>query len=220
MKKAANIFLVCAAFCTLVLLNNQSMDESTQEIWKDVVGYEGYYQVSNLGRVKSMSRKVKSPLRNNTVVTKREKILKQGKNKLGYRSVTLQRDTHIKCISVHRLVASVFIKNPLKLPVVAHNDSDPSNNIVDNLRWTTQSDNIQQAFNEGRKVVSSISSFKKGVPSKNRKKVNQYSLDNLLLRNWDCITDIQNQTGFNRPNICKALKGKISSAYGYKWKYS
>ena len=101
------------------------------EIFKDIKGYEGLYQVSNLGRVKSLG--------NNK--TRKERILKQGKNKAGYLQVGLCKDGKSERFLVHRLVAEAFISNPTDLPQVGHLDENPSNNQVKNLCWCSAKDN-------------------------------------------------------------------------------
>ena len=107
-----------------------------EEVWKDVVGYEGSYQVSNLGRVKSIDRNIKGqhfP----------EKIMKQQENRYGYKTVSLSKKGKHTRAFVARLVAIAFIPNPDNLPCVGHKDDIPSkeNNTVENLYWTTFEDN-------------------------------------------------------------------------------
>ena len=94
------------------------------EEWRDIEGYEGLYQISNLGRVKSFPRP-----------TTPGGILKINKRKDGYCSVMLCKNGKTKRFSVHRLVAQAFIPNPNNLPIINHKDENPSKNIVDNLEW-------------------------------------------------------------------------------------
>ena len=97
-----------------------------EEIWKDIKGYEGLYQVSNLGRVKSLK-------------FGKERILKPGRKKIGYLIVLLYDNNGIcKWFRIHRLVAEAFIPNPNNLPEVNHKDEDKSNNRVSNLEWCTR----------------------------------------------------------------------------------
>lgn len=108
-----------------------------EEIWKPVKGYEGYYEVSNLGRVRSIDRVVVDTVRNCERLLK-GKVLVQNDKENGYKTVVFCKEhkTHNKY--VHRLVAEVFIPNPDNLPQINHKDEDKTNNRVDNLEWCTQ----------------------------------------------------------------------------------
>ena len=116
------------------------------EEWKDIPNYEGYYQVSNFGRVKSLCRVI----HRNKVgsVTVPERILKQT-DSFGYKYVSLNKKDAYKRCRVHRLVACAFIPNPYNLPQVNHKDEDTSNNRADNLEWCDQEYN--QSYGTGRK---------------------------------------------------------------------
>ena len=124
--------------------------EPIKEIWKDVKGYEGLYQVSNLGRIKSFNGY------DGHKYIRREKILNPYKQKSGenyYRSVVkLIKNKNSKDYKVHRLVAKAFIPNPNNLPVINHIDGNPLNNRIDNLEWCTQKHNVEHAINMGLKV--------------------------------------------------------------------
>lgn len=110
-----------------------------KEIWKDIPGYEGLYQVSNLGRIKSMKRYTKIP---NAIRIEKEKILKLGKRN-GYYVINLCKKNKRKSYQVHRLVAQAFIQNPKNKPYINHIDYDPTNNKVKNLEWCTQKENVE-----------------------------------------------------------------------------
>lgn len=101
-----------------------------QEIWKDVVGYEGLYQVSNMGRVKSFCQSTKFH-------KQKEFILKPSLINTGYEVVTLYSKEKRKKFQIHRLVATAFIPNPNNLPCVNHKDENKVNNCVSNLEWCT-----------------------------------------------------------------------------------
>jgi NUMOD4 motif len=127
------------------LIQYFSMNE--KEIWYDIPGYAGVYQLSNLGNVKSLERRL---IRSNgRRIHIKERILKQSLNN-GYLQVCLKRNGESRTFGVHQLVALVFIPNPNNLPCVLHIDNNQQNNCVLNLRWGTQLDNITQAWNEGR----------------------------------------------------------------------
>lgn len=118
------------------------------EIWKDIVGYEGYYQVSNLGRVRSVDRVIFS--KNGAAYHYKQKIRKFSKNAKGYLNVSLTKGCITKTYLVSRLVAIAFIPNPNNLPQVGHKDDsrNKENNCVDNLYWTT---NLENSNTAGRK---------------------------------------------------------------------
>lgn len=113
------------------------------EIWKDVVGYEGLYQVSNLGRVRSTDKYDRLG-RFHT-----GKILAIKDNGAGYLTLPLNRDGKHKMMLVHRMVAKAFVDNPNGYPQVNHIDGDKTNNVFTNLEWCTQSHNVKHAVNLG-----------------------------------------------------------------------
>ena len=111
-----------------------------EEIWKDIEGYEGLYQISNLGRVKSFPRK--------GTQTKKEKILKEKRDKKGYCFVSLN-NVGAKPYKIHRLVAQAFIPNLENKPQINHIDGDKTNNRIDNLEWCNNSENQIHAYKKG-----------------------------------------------------------------------
>jgi hypothetical protein len=121
------------------------------EIWKDIIGYEGLYQVSNLGRVKSVARYTEC---NKGLRYQDAKIIKQSKItvKQRYPRVSLYKNNKRKGILVHRLVAQAFIPNPNNYPYVLHINHNPANYHVTDLEWGTQSENIKQCYNSGRRI--------------------------------------------------------------------
>lgn len=130
--------------------------DNSKEIWKDIQGYEGLYQVSNLGRVKSLY--------------KGGTILKGSVNNRGYHIVMLYKGGKYKHLLIHRLVAQAFISNPQKLPQVNHKDEDKFNNSVSNLEWCTNIYN--NLYHDKAKRVG----VKEGKP------VAQYTLSGKLVR--------------------------------------
>ena len=134
-----------------------------KEIWKDIKGYEGYYQVSNLGRVRSLKRVVGAGKNaNHSTQTLNGRILKSAYTKK-YVTTILSKDGKTKCFSVHKLVAEAFIPNPDNLPCVNHKDENKHNNKVDNLEWCTYKYNNEY---NGRvdKCKHKISNTLKGKP--------------------------------------------------------
>lgn len=102
-----------------------------KEIWKDIVGYEGKYQVSNCGNIRSLNYNKTGAIKNISPSVK----------KTGYKTVNLQTGSMFKCYLLHRLVAQAFIPNPDNKPVVNHKNGDKSDNKVKNLEWCTHKDN-------------------------------------------------------------------------------
>lgn len=153
-----------------------------EEIWKDIEGYEGLYQVSNLGRVKSLERKCKVL---NGYRTVNERIRSLNKNRYGYITVSLNKNNKTKICTIHRLVAIAFIENPENKIQVNHIDGDKSNNTVDNLEWVSQEENMQHAVNTG---------LLKFTEERN------YKISSAL--------KYKNKTQSHRENISKSTKGK------------
>ena len=167
--------------------------EKKQEIWKDIAGFEGLYQISSWGRVKSLKNG-------------KEKILRSGVDGGGYLYVVLYKDRKYKNYKVHRLVANAFIPNPDNLPVINHIDECKTNNFVGNLEWCSYSYN--NSYNCAAK--------KRG--EKLSKQVGQYSLDGELLKVWTSLNEAE-RNGFNEGNICSCCKGKRKTHGGFIWKY-
>lgn len=175
-----------------------------KEIWKDIPGYEGLYQVSNLGNINSL----KKYNVNTGIYEEREKILKKSYDKRGYQTITLINKTKRKTRTVHRIVAEAFIPNPNDLPQVNHKDEDKTNNCADNLEWC---DNLYN-YNYGTRIER--------VTAKLKKKVKQYSLNGILIAEYDGIRDAAKINGFKASScISECCKGKRKTAYGYIWKY-
>ena len=117
------------------------------EIWKDVVGYEGFYQVSSLGRIRSYDRHVNHNY--GGMAIKKGKILSQTDNSSGYLSVGLTKYNRTRTTRVNRIVAKAFIPNPENKPQVNHRDGSKHNNIASNLEWATASENVIHSWRNG-----------------------------------------------------------------------
>ena len=172
-----------------------------KEIWKDIKGYEGLYQVSSLGRIKSMERIA----RNNHRV--RERILKTYIDKDGYIKCCLCKEGKRKPLMVHRLVAKAFIPNVNNYPVVNHKDEVKDNNIVDNLEWCTAKYNS----NYGTSIKRMSEKLKKRyLTTQNRYNTNSKIV--VLLNNgmlFESTEDAANYCGLSRQMvayICKGIK--------------
>ena len=167
------------------------------EIWKDIEGYEGLYQVSNLGRVKSL----------NYHRTGKEGILEGYGN--DYLQVNLCKDGNREQPLVHVLVATAFIENPDNLPEVNHKDENKYNNCMDNLEWCSHSYN--NTYNDKAKKVGK--KLSKSVIGINK-------ISGLILE-FPSTCEASRQTGIDQGNITKCCKGKrYKSAGGYIWHYA
>ena len=122
------------------------------EEWKDIEGWENKYQVSNMGRIKSVERQVEvySPKKNGTFIkTFYEKLLKPRRSSNNYQNITLYKDGKTYCYTIHRLVANAFIPNINNLEEINHMDGDKTNNSIYNLEWISHEDNIKHAIENG-----------------------------------------------------------------------
>ena len=176
------------------------------EIWKDIEGYEGLYQVSNCGRVKRLAGVVKGNWKQGER-RQEERVLKPLHCRLDYQAVSLSKDGKMTHYLIHRLVAQAFIPNPLNLPEVNHKDEKPSNNCVDNLEWC---DHIYNN-NYGTKVDRQRMKISKPI--------SQFTIDGDFIRNWASATEAANELGYDRSTISSVCKGEYKQAYGYKWSY-
>ena len=184
------------------------MNGMNKEIWKDIEGYEGLYQVSNLGRVRSTTRKQLANIRNNKYITKKGQVLTPMISNAGYGRVTLFKERKRKMYSVHRLVAMAFIDNPDNLPEVNHKDGNKRNNELHNLEWCSKSANVKHAYDN--KLTKHYT-----------RKILQYGANGELLKEWDSLISITRELGFNFKTIqtvC-AGRGRAKRAFGYVWKY-
>ena len=182
------------------------------ELWKDVKGYEGLYQVSNFGNIKGLAKK-------HGHSNRKENIIKQFKNKNGYYKVVLSKNGKQKNIEVQRIVAEAFLnkknyksylnEDRTKIDInklqVNHIDEDKSNNKVNNLEWCSHKYNVNYG-NRGKKASQKL-----------KKKILQYDKNGTLLKEWQSIKEAQEEL-----KICKIsvnCLGKRKTSGGYIWKY-
>lgn len=171
-----------------------------EEIWKPVVGYENLYDVSNIGRVKSLER----------ILTDgriwKERILKPEINH-DYLRVRLCDGKYKKHKRIHILVAQAFIPNPDNLPEVNHKDENKQNNYINNLEWCTSEYN------------SNYGNCKLKIAKKLAKPIAQYTLGDELIKEFKSISDASRKTGYNIAPLSNCCNNKCEIAYGYKWKF-
>lgn len=117
------------------------------EYWADVLGYEGFYKISNKGRVKSLYRLVESPIRG--MVPRYSNVLKQHINPYGYLCTQLHKNGKHQNFRIHRLIALAFIPNPENKETINHKDGNKLNNEISNLEWATRAENTRHAWKNG-----------------------------------------------------------------------
>ena len=177
-----------------------------EEIWKDINGFEGYYQISNQKRVKSIKRYVKHSKGGSKIVN--EKIIKPFFNGR-YFQVCLSKEGVIYEPSLHTLLAEAFIPNPNNLPYVNHKDCDTTNNNLDNLEWCTPSYNTNYADANTKRILNQQS----------KTPIIQYDLKENFIKEWDSQQRASKELGINQPDIWRVLNGKRKTAGGFIWKY-
>ena len=160
------------------------------EEFRVVPGYEGLYEVSNLGKVR-----------------RNGKILKPSKNNWGYLRVNLYKNGIMKSAYIHRLVAQTFLPNPQNLPMINHKDEDKTNNSIDNLEWCTAGYN------------NSYGTRIKRVVEKNSKPVLQYDFSGKFIKEFSSVSDAAEEIGVSLGTLSGALTGQQKTSKGYLWKY-
>lgn len=160
------------------------------EIWKAIEGYEGLYEISNYGRVKSLKRK---------------RILKQCLTYKGYCCIGLYKNNKFKSFLVHRLVAMAFIQNPNKFPIINHKDENKANNHVDNLEWCTHKYNTN---------------YGTGIKRKNEKCLKPIKCveTNIIYSSASELKKLYGYHTGLISDVCNG-KRQHKTAYGYHWEY-
>lgn len=183
----------------------------TEEIWKPVVGYEGRYEVSNLGRVRSVDHKYTRPHFRTGAPTeysvKGRVIYQYCKKDTTTYNVRLSKGPTVKTHAVHRLVAQAFIPNPDNLPEVNHMDENRHNNRADNLEWCTGDYNLHYGTHIDRSAAG------------HWKKILQCDMQGNVIREFNSITQAANTFGVTIQAISRVLIGKNRQCRGFLWKY-
>lgn len=184
-----------------------------KEIWRDIQGYEEYYQVSNIGRVRSLDRLV--------VNTTKSKRLRKGRVLIpqikdnGYMVANLSKNNRCKTCYIHRLVAKSFIPNPHRYNTVNHIDETRDNNNAMNLEWCTHGYNL--TYNNAMQRM--VKSRNKSKCRSSEKAISQYSLDGSYIKSYPSVAKASIALKTSEENIRSALKGKSKTAEGYQWIY-
>lgn len=174
------------------------------QIWKDIEGYKGHYQISNYGNVRSL---------------KKDAFLMKGAYLKGYKIISLWKNGIGKMFRIHRLVAAAFIPNPENKPCIDHIDGDRANNHADNLRWVTYMENNNNPITKKRLSENNAKNMqgKKGALHPNSKPIR-------MMKNGICLKIYQSihlakKDGFNDTLIIRCCKGRMKKHKGYNWEY-
>jgi hypothetical protein len=186
-----------------------------EEIWRDIIGYKGSYQVSNLGRVKSLDRITKRC--DGNIRHFRGRIIRQGGIKKGYNIVQLSEDGKVRGYAAHRLVAEAFIPNPESKKEINHKNGIKTDNRVENLEWSSRSENNLHAFRKLDKKAPWTGKFGENNP--HSKPIIQLTKDGEFLAEYVCAAEAVRKTGVHGGDISKCCSGKLNSAGGYKWQF-
>lgn len=195
-----------------------------KEAWVDIKNYEGLYQISSLGEVKSLKRN-----------TTHERILIPRIDRNGYLYVILCKNGITKTKKIHRLVAENFIENPENKYSVNHKDGNKLNNCVDNLEWATMKEQARHAVDNGlwvwtetskeklrntmiKKGLNNITNHKKNHPC-GMVKVVQKNDDGDILKIWNSISDASRELSIPVSHIVRVCKGRRKHSRGYIWEY-
>lgn len=177
--------------------------KKTEEIWKDIPRYEGIYQASTFGRIRSIDRKITTN-GNCKIVHQRSRtgrILVQREQNGGYYIVSISVNGKRKVCTVHRLVAKTFLDNTNNFRDVNHKDGNKKNNNIDNLEWISHSDNIKHSYHQlnQKRHFKSIKCIETGII-------------------YSSCKEASEQTGINRGSINHAISGLYKRAGGFSWK--
>ena len=176
------------------------MDNSNNlkgEEWRPVVGYEGLYEVSNLGRIRSLDRVIRS--KNNSTAIRRGITMKTNVNKQGYLFVVLSNNGKRKLHKIHRIVAEAFIPNPNNFKCVHHVDENKLNPEANNLIWCTIKHNVRD------------------YRLRRSHKLARYNLDGYLEKSYLLISDVE-EDGFDRSAVKRCIDGRAKQSGGKMWK--
>ena len=190
-----------------------------QEIWKDIEGYEGKYQVSNYGRVKSLGRFIDKKGQSQAYL--HERILSTKIHK-GYKTVCLYSNNKQKTFSVHRLIANTFIPNPNNFPHIDHINTIRADNRIENLRWVNRSMNMMNEITHKKRSEYWKEKTKKGENvwvERKKRKVVAFDENYNIVYEFNTITEAAKFINRSHANICVACKDIHKTCKGLHWQY-
>ncbi len=186
-----------------------------QEIWKDINEYEGLYQVSNLGRLKSIGRYIVTGNRKRFM---NGKILNGTKNENGYMFFALRKGGQYKSFKIHRLVATAFIDNPEQKRTVNHKNSIKDDNRVENLEWATHSENHLHSYKIGKRKPALLG--KSGILSQSGKCILQFTKTGLYEDFHLSARMAEKSTGISHKHIGDVCVGRRKTTGGFIWRFA
>lgn len=189
------------------------------EIWKDIKGYEGLYQISNLGRVKSLRKQKGFYIR--------EEVILKNRIDRGYLKVTLSKDNKLKYISVHRLIAEAFIPNPENKSFIDHINGNRADNRIENLRWVTQKENMNNPITRKRESNSKKGEknpqYQKPKTEKQLEALRKSNIKSVICIEtkevFESIEDASKKYNITASNISRCCNGIRKTAGGKHWKF-
>lgn len=190
-----------------------------KEVWKDIEGYEDYYQVSNMGRVRSKDRQI---MGGQGLRTMKGKILKPQPNSSGYLRQQFKANGKCERFFIHRLVAEAFIPMEEGNNIVNHLDSNPLNNRVDNLEWTTHKGNMHHAIKKGRfdkSFAMTLDKFKADREAKQKPVIGTDVYTGKKVY-FPSINEAGRHFNNRAGDICRCCQGIRQTVQGYRWEYA
>ena len=192
-----------------------------EEIWKDIEGFEGLYQVSSFGRVKSLPKKWEISNNFGTFwVVKDERMLSPVISNKGYYVLSLVNNKRKKQFRVHQLVAKHFLENNNNFNCINHINGNKLDNCISNLEYCSHSHNQKEAYRLGLKQPSKNMLGKLDDKCPNSIPVNQYTLDGIFIRRWSSSREAMRQLHMKSNKIWLCCQHKRNQTYGYRWEYA
>lgn len=188
-----------------------------EEEWRDVVGYEGFYKISNFGRIKSIEKTVTRGVHDYRL---KEIVLVLNKSSCGYLCVSLCKKGISASTRVNRIVANAFIPNTENKPQVNHENSIKIDNRDKNLTWMTARENVKHSFRTGTRKTYSHWTGITGGQNPNSKSVVRLTKEGMFIEKYESITKAEAATCIDHRNISSVCVGKRKTAGGYMWKHA
>jgi hypothetical protein len=193
-----------------------------EEIWKDIPSFEGRYQVSSNGRVKSLGRFISNKYNS---YYKEGKILSNSTDKDGYKFIIIRQGGIHKNLRINRIVLMAFVRMPVEKELAMHLDDNPANNALSNLMWGTSSMNALDAYAKGRRKSCIPGLGRKGKLHKRARTIIMMDKLGNVINTFECAREASEFVGVgpNGSNIgaaCRNYYKNNQTAYGYKWKFA